>query len=143
MQKAISLLAILLALCTTACNLIEEPCFRRYEFKLPFTTSQQDTIHIGDTLWVSADFSPNLVDQKTGETILAANVDFHTGLTPTRIDLTQAQYAEQYFDYVAVLGDLVPEIIGFGVRYQYTDNYRFLAAVIPNTTGAYAFHITS
>ena len=70
MEKTTTLLVVLAILWLAACDPIkyEPPCYRTYEFELPVSIYPgNDTIHIGDTIWLTISFPMTLLDQATQE----------------------------------------------------------------------------
>jgi hypothetical protein len=136
-------LSLFLLLCVVSCKLIDtNNCYREYLFEIPFTTSPtQDTLHIGDTLWINSYFSNRLVDLNTNDTLLVDNIDFNTDWGIARIDMPHYKHADDYFQYVPSEGDISNNFFGLALHYDYYDNYyHFKLGIIPDSVGNYRMH---
>ena len=147
MEKVTALWVAVIALCLTACDPThyEPPCYRTYKFELPFSLAPAvDTFHVGDTLWLNANFSSTLFDYNAGDNIVARNIDFNTKLLIDRTDLSHFQYAKQNFKYELKEGSISDGLFDINVHYNYSfDHYIFNVGLIPEVIGRYTIYLYS
>lgn len=129
------------------CGFFKDNCFRKYRFEIPFTVYPlKDTLSIGDTLWISADFSADMLDSTKMEYVHTENTDFETSIGLYKIDT--------FHYHPNVWGILGPIIVGKGqinlhamelsIKYLYeNDRYSFKLGIICNKMGTYMLDISS
>ncbi len=79
-------------------------CQKSYNFNIPIKINIQDTLHIGDTIWISLDMPNQVLDRTTGEYIDWTNFElfFSTGFS--RIDTPSITSGDTDFDLVQDIG---------------------------------------
>ncbi|HNI45182.1 MAG TPA: hypothetical protein PKH93_06745 [Chitinophagales bacterium] len=139
-------LSLFLLLCVVSCKLIDiDPCYREYHFKIPFTLQpNNDTIHIGDTLWLSTQFSKTLLDMNTNDSIVTNDIDFQSGLIIAKIDTENYQYATQTFTIVEKQGGFINTFLGIKLHYLFfNDHYHISIGLVPTVVGTYYLAIST
>lgn len=86
-------------------------CFiPRYWFEIPFAVSlTAEPMNVGDTLWLESTYDFSLLDLNTNKLVDVGNFDMGTSLGfPVKLDTLPVEGNESvYFDFVAVLGEIV------------------------------------
>ncbi len=151
--KKIVLTLLLLTVVTTfeACdpsNLFK--CVNRYSPLLPFTiTPTRDTIKVGDTLWIEANFSDTVVDWESKQKMKYENFDFRLFLTIFELNDTtttnQGQpIATNKFSIGSKYGTIAKRSKFCPIELKYADKkYGLKGYVIPNDSGLYLAHLGS
>ncbi len=147
--KIIFSLAILL--CLSSCWLIfdNKDCPAEYRFTIPFeVVPMEDTISVGDTLWVSSFFEDVLTEKASGDTHLFDKNNFYSEFVLFQMDTMPIQQAEG-FSYLTTIGrrDIVPLHGGIYTNlitpvYE-NGEYKFKIALIPSQKGLYYLTFTS
>ncbi len=117
-----------------------------YNFQLPFSVSpQQDTFQVGDTIWVIADFSDEVLDLNSGEKYLLEDFSFNSELGNAKIDTTPF-LSSGWFDDLTFFGETgkftrysysTGGIANF-FEYVYTDHrYKVKMGIVPIQTGLF------
>ncbi len=127
----------------------DEDCIKDYKFQIPFNlTPQIDTFKIGDTIWVSSDFSNEIKELNYSEPITLKDFDFRSELTIEKISVDPFQNANLEFDIIEKQGNLnlIP-LIGtstFLVEYDYVDDtYKVDFGFVPQGKGLYTLVLSS
>ncbi len=122
-----------------------------YNFQLPFSVSpQQDTFQVGDTIWVIADFSDEVLDLNSGNTFLLEDFSFNSELNNAKIDTTPFLSSGWFDDllFFGEVGKLTRHAFSTGgianfFEYEYTDHkYKVKIGIVPIQPGLFllAFH---
>ncbi|MEO9020948.1 MAG: hypothetical protein ABI237_13145 [Ginsengibacter sp.] len=124
-----------------------------YNFKVIASTyPDNDSISIGDTIWISADFPKTLLDLNSNSNVgfigaanlgTALSFDIFTGGS---ISNPGTKYAANNFNYLLFMGDSVSNPLAERIReylFKEMDNsYDFKLAIIPKVVGTYAIAIS-
>ena len=144
-------LAISIILLLQACIFSKDKCdYIPYLFEVTVEISPiVDTVFVGDTLWLSAQFSDLVYEKNTAEFYKLENFDFHTHFGLARIDTEAWQDANTKFafllekgelNYIPLTSNLSKIIIG----YEYENNeYSFRIGTIPLEKGTYYMSYSS
>ena len=74
-------------------------------FDIPFSHSIfTDTINIGDTIWISTEFGPQLKDLSSGEICKFNNVNFQSTLYFLEISGNKSKYMNEKFKLINQIG---------------------------------------
>ena len=140
----------ILALCISICGCTLKRCSKNYTFQVPFIVSPtNDTISVGDTLWLRANFPKDFIDLNSDEGYRLENFQFYTEFNIGKIDTTVLIDATLDFDYYLTRGSftIIPLTGGWygcNVEYEYANGeYLFEMGIIPLTKGNYGFSLSS
>lgn len=129
------------------CWIFKDKCFRTYRFEIPFTTYPlKDTLNIGDTLWITADFSADMLDSTKMEYVHTENVYFETGIGLARIDINpyQPNVWNLLDTFILEKGEINLSPMEMKIKYYYENNkYLFKLGIICNKKGVYELDISS
>ena len=109
----------------------------------------KDTFRFGDTLWIETNFSNNVLDRRSGQTILLDSFTFFTKGALSEISDTSEQFFGPELEFIKEKGevDVLPLNVGIALPIQYAyngDNYSFKAGIVlPDSTGLYWISFSS
>ena len=151
-MRSIKIAAFVLVYCLSfsMCCVFNDNCVKNHTFQIPFTTYPlEDTLSIGDTLWIRANFSHEFNDLNSGELYVLENFTYFTEFNIAQIDTTVLIEAAPKFGYVIKEGNFttIPLTGGFFVgliEYKYqNDAYISELGLIPLYKGVYGFSFSS
>ncbi|MET4104895.1 hypothetical protein [Hymenobacter sp. UYP22] len=144
-----SLFACLLLL--TACHQEEKREFADVILQIPLSiTPEKDSVSIGDTLWLTADFSNQLQELNSGNSyrVTPSNFSIKTSiaffkLTPPLKSLATQEGSVSHFVVTNKTGKTVITSQTFGnISYDYKqDKYLLKTGIIPKHKGIYTIYI--
>ena len=146
-MKLAFILLILVSFFTVAC---EKKCHNNphinYDFETPATLfPAKDTFHIGDTLYLSSNFSDEVKERNTGNTFKLENFYFYPIVGIYKIDLPLADLTSinTAFDVIVdTAANFAYESEAIGFEYLYEGgNYHFSARIIPKAAGTFFLEI--
>lgn len=132
-----------------SCNCKNEDCVKNYAIQLQFNlTPQIDTFKIGDTIWVSSDFSNEVKELNYNNPIVMDNIDFHSELSFEKISEEPFQNANLKFSTVEEYGNLsLIQLVGasiFSINYLYENNkYKAKFGFVASEKGLYTVLLSS
>ncbi len=147
MRQTTFFIVLLSLIGLSSCGFFKDKCFRTYRFEIPFTTYPlKDTLNIGDTLWISADFSGDILDSTKMEYVHTENIDFETKIGLDQIDTNP--YKPNVWGSLGPIilekGEIAPQGISMRIKYRYENNrYLFKLGVVCNKVGVYYLGIHS
>lgn len=131
-------------------------CVQEYVFDLPYTHSLlNDTISIGDTIWIASDFGPQLTDNKTGEVCTFNNINFKSNLIFGEISGPKSRFVNEKFTLINIIGSATLNYfstdtiytLGKGGSYDITYdgklNYKLKLGFVAQEKGLYSVNYTS
>lgn len=142
-------LAIFYISIAPTCNCSNDYCEVNYHFQLPLSlTPQIDTFKIGDTIWISSEFSNEILELNTGERITLNEFDFHSELTFEKISETPFENANLEFTVIEELGSLsFISLVGtssFRMNYLFeNERYKCKFGFVPTNEGLFEFILFS
>ena len=142
---------IIVALCGFGCTRLKQggngKCegnsLGDYVFDLPITISPaNDTLHLGDTIWVEQDFSENMVNLQNGKTYPVKDFDFGMYFRIENIGV-DTSYAISSWQVVPKIGSAISGNGGFGqscqIKHEYNNGrYQIKFGVVVHETGVFA-----
>ena len=147
-MKNIFYISIFLLFVNMDCH--KSKCVQEYVFDLPYTHSLvNDTISIGDTIWITADFGPQLTDNKTGEVCSFNNIDFQSSLIFGEISGSKMRFLNEKFTLINIIGSATLSFFSndtnytlgkggsYDIKYEGTVNYKLILGFIPKERGLY------
>jgi hypothetical protein len=139
MKKFIFLLSLFALMQSSTCH--KQACETTYDFEIPFSITEKDSFRIGDTIWLSSQISDNLVDKTTNQSIDVSKFDFQIRCGMYRMDTTQFDEGEKYFEFVNKIGKMEMTFasrIDTKAIYQKETNSRGLkVGMIPKKVGLF------
>ena len=153
-MKNIFYISVFLLFINMDCH--KSKCVQEYIFDVPYTHSLlNDTISIGDTIWITADFGPQLTDNKTGEVCTFNNIDFQSNLIFGEILGSKFRFLNEKFTLINVIGSATLNFISndtnytlgkggsYSITYEGTTNYKLKLGFIPKEKGLYSANYSS
>ncbi len=147
-MKNIFYISIFLLFVNMDCH--KNKCAKEYFFDVPCTHSLlSDTISIGDTIWVTSNFGPQLLDSKTGEVCTFNSIDFLSFLIFSDISGTKPRYVNEKFNLINVVGSATLNYYSndtnytlgkggsYSINYEGTSNYNLKLGFIAKERGLY------
>jgi hypothetical protein len=144
MKKIIFFRCFVFFLCfgITACN---SDCLTQHLFEVPHKVySRHDTLSIGDTLWVEAEFSDYLYDKMlkknytVGPDLLAVTAKIVSCDTTTSVS---SSIGTAFFDTYNSIGNVRKENNSFQLDYVYQNgSYKLKSGFIPLKKGIFALY---
>jgi hypothetical protein len=104
MKRFLGLLLLFVGVQSSTCH--KQACETTYDFEIPFSITEKDSFRIGDTIWLSSQISDNLVDKTTNQSIDVSKFDFQIRCGMYRMDTTQFDEGEKYFEFVNKIGKM-------------------------------------
>jgi hypothetical protein len=104
MKRFLGLFLLFVGVQSSTCH--KQPCETTYHFEIPFSITERDSFRIGDTIWLSSQISDNLVDKTTNQSIDVSKFDFQIRCGMYRMDTTQFDEAEKYFEFINKTGKM-------------------------------------
>lgn len=141
-----SLLLIVLLLTGSRCNDEKDPEFVFITFEIPLTIRPgNETIRIGDSLWLVGNFPDTLRDIRSGNYYRLKEFDFQSKICLKRITNNQLYLSEQTpaFEEFYYLGgtNQISSICGtFKISYS-SNGYSYSVGFIPKNTGIFTLSI--
>lgn len=106
-----------------------------------------DTLSSGDTIWISADFSKDVIEKKSGSPIFLDNFQFFTTIGISEISDTIERYPSiSITEQVGSVSQLmVPTAVAYPISYEESETkYEFKAGIIvPEQPGLYSIGLSS
>lgn len=144
MSKPILFFAAIVVFSECNCNITSSPlCQRIFEFEIPLSlTPSNDTIQVGDTLWLES-FIPNqLADKKTNEIVDVTGFDFKIRANISRMEIESTPDALNDFTFINIFGNVellaLSSITKSKIHYNFTGNSQNLkVGLIPQKPGLY------
>ena len=137
-------------------NCHKSKCLNEYVFELPYHHSLlTDTISIGDTIWVTSDFGPELIDKKTGEVCSFNNINFQSSLKFFEISGYKPRFQNEKFTLINVVGSATLNFFNndtiyslgkgssYKIEYEGTKNYKLKLGFIAKEKGLYTSNYSS
>ena len=131
-------------------------CRKEYAFDLPYTHYLlNDTISIGDTIWITADFGPQLTDNKTGEVCTFKNIDFQSSMIFGEISGTKPRFLNEKFTLINDIGSATLNFFSndtnytlgnassYNIKYEGILDYKLKLGFIPKEKGLYSANYSS
>lgn len=142
-------LIIVLSTCAMRCENEINPVFEDFIFVLPFSIDPSDSVITkGDTLWLTTSIPDTLYEFNSGKYYKFERQFFAFTIIIKKLLGKQFYYTEQpgaipSFGFTNYLGYAHEFSQSFGtITLEHQDNYvKCLIAIIPNTTGVYAFSL--
>lgn len=141
-----------LSLSCTSCDPLDtNVCQREYVFSVPVSlTPVTDTFQLGSTIQVDIKFSPNILDDNSGENFDLSSFPFNTEIVVIKIDQTPFSDSSGYVSYAPLVGDLniIPLPIGGteAVQVHYAKNdstLQFKCLITLNKKGTFELYYHS
>lgn len=153
-MKNIFYLSLFLLFVNMDCH--KSKCVQDYIFDVPYTHSiLKDTISIGDTIWITSDFGPQLTDNKTGEVCSFNNIDFQSSLKFIEISGTKPRFLNEKFTLINIIGSAslnffnsdtiytLGNASSYNIKYEGTITYKLKLGFIPKEKGLYVGNYVS
>lgn len=146
----ISIIAIFLLNSSTCTK--NDNCGHSHKFSIPFSLSPaNDSFLIGDTIWIAAEFSDELLDSNDNKKYKLEDIDFFTDFAFSKIDVSPFIDADDKFQTIQLLGQLefvplsiTPSTSILAVDYLYEKNtYKVKFGFIPREVGLFTIGIAS
>jgi len=125
-------------------------CINEYVFELPYHHSLlNDTINIGDTIWITSNFGPELIDNTSGEVCTFNNINFQSSLIFGEISGNKPRYQNEKFILINVVGSATLSFFSndtnytlgkgssYKIEYEGTKNYKLKLGFIAKEKGLY------
>jgi hypothetical protein len=128
--------------CLTSCK---PTCEIYYTFEVPHKVySLQDTLSIGDTLWVESSFSDDLYDKSSSNRFIISPNKLSVGMGIHKIDTTAAINCNPFFDVYNYTGKIIKGNSVLFAEYKFQNHtYTIKSGIIPSKKGIYEFYFTS
>lgn len=129
-------------------------CVHPYYFDIPYHHSLlNDTFSLGDTIWITSDFGPQLKDTKTGELCTFDSIDFRGNVNFCEISGSKQRVINEKFTLISVTGSATLKyfIIDtnyasgngsfYDIEYEGTSKYKLKLGFIAMEKGLYIANI--
>ncbi|HFA49684.1 MAG TPA: hypothetical protein ENJ95_11795 [Bacteroidetes bacterium] len=91
-----------------SCNPTSTNCAITLQFEVPlYISPNDDTIKVGDTLWLSSTIPVEMEDMNSGKLVNVFNYDFNLRSTINRMDIEGGPDAEYDFDLINKIGEQI------------------------------------
>lgn len=140
--------ALTIIIFSSCCVQCDDSCEKHYAFENHYTlTSAQDSFPIGDTLWISCNFS-NKLESFNGEIVDFSDNSLLTDLLISRIDTSPYIQNYQDFEIIREAGELrfysLPGVAGYELEHsQLMDTFHIRFGIIPSSFGLYQITLSS
>lgn len=143
-NSAIAVILLFVSSCGTECMKFHSPILPYYVYPT------NDTIHIGDTIWLEARIPVNLKDFETGEIANYRGVDFNsyfdiqilTDTTRYISDQPNPSYATSKFTLIKSIGDCIFDDEVCRINYlDRNDSFLFKVGFIAKNEGIYRINL--
>ena len=125
-------------------------CDREYLFELPFSVYPiNDTLQIGDTLWIEAHFDHGMPDVNSNDVVVLEDISFYSEFNIAKLDSLEIMEGATFFIYHVVEGSYNSINFSGGgiagqIEYDYNGNaYDFEMGLEIQKEGLFCFSITS
>jgi len=146
MKNTLYLLTVITTLFFNSCinGLFEPPpCNRYYTFEYPISIYPvNDTINIGDTLWIEIDIDNSIEDKKTGDMVDISDLDLHFMMLNYRYELDYPNNSLSEFDIHVVEGIHQLSSTRSFLAFDDITKKKFKLALIPKVSGGQVISIT-
>lgn len=127
----------------TVSNCSRSDCYREYSFDFPVNIYPvNDTINIGDTLWIEINIANTIEDKETGEIVDISDLDLHFVMFNSRYDNLYINNSIEDFDIYLTKGVFQVSPTRSFVAFENTNDKNFKMAIVPKTTGGQMLSIT-
>lgn len=144
MKNTLHLFTLIAVLFFNSCidGLFEPPCNRYYTFEYPISIYPvNDTINIGDTLWVEIDIDNLIEDKETSEMIDISDLDLHFMMLNYRYELDYPNNSLSDFDILIMDGNHQLSSTRSFLAFDDKAEKKFKLALIPKVSGGQAIAI--
>ena len=125
-------------------------CNREYLFELPFSVYPiNDTLQIGDTLWIEAHFDHGMPDVNSNDVVVLEDFSFYSELDISKVDSSEIEEGAYSFNYHIMEGNYsnIPFSGGWTVgtiQYDYAGGvYNFGLGMETLEKGLFCFSMNS
>ncbi len=153
-MKLIFLILVFFVFVNLDCH--KSKCAHPYLFDIPYNHSLlNDTISVGDTIWVTADFGPQLIDNSSGEVCTFNNINFQSNLIFGEISGTKPRYINEKFTLINIIGSATLNYFStdtiytlgkggsYDITYEGKLNYKLKLGFVAQEKGLYSANYTS